>query len=199
MTQTHVNNKLTFVLVEIVSYRMTPILQLILLSAVFTVLHSLRSFNQLKLQKKISMKALESDIVSVLEDTRAKYLRLSNVVSPEAEQEAEQLKEVAEKYGVYIEVKKMMTKLRSLYVNEASDKRKAKQLKSFIDLYKGKVEIEQLLREKAGFPSQKSASPEGLAELEALNKQVEELESKLDKVTIKIPEGKSTRLERFGY
>jgi len=35
--------------------------------------------------------------------------------------------------------------------------------------------------------------------LEALNKQVEELESKLDKVTIKIPEGKSTRLERFGY
>lgn len=78
---------------------------------------------------------------------------MSNVVSPEAEQEAEQLKEVAEKYGVCIEVKKMMTKLRSLYVNEASDKRKAKQLKSFIDLYKGKVEIEQLLREKAGFPA----------------------------------------------
>lgn len=178
---------------------MTPILQLLLLSAVFTVVHSLRSLNQFKLQKKMSMKALESDIVSALEDTRAKYLRLSNVVSPEAEQEAEQLKEVAEKYGVYIEVKKMMTKLRSLYVNEASDKRKAKQLKSFIDLYKGKVEIEQLLREKAGFPSQISATAEGLAELEALNKQVEELESKLDKVTIKIPEGKSTRLERFGY
>ena len=127
---------------------MTPILQLLLLSAVFTVLHSSRSLNQLKLQKKISMKAHRECVGGHLE-----YLRLSNVVSPEAEQEAEQLKEVAEKYGVYIEVKKMMTKLRSLYVNEASDKRKAKQLKSFIDLYKGKVEIEQLLREKAGFPA----------------------------------------------
>jgi len=145
------------------------------------------------------MKALESDVVSVLEDLRAKYVRLSNVVSPEAEQEAEKLKEVADKYGLYIEVKKMMTKLRSLYVNEASDKRKAKQLKSFIDLYKGKLEIEQLLREKAGFSSQTSVTPDGLAELEALNKQVEELESKLEEATIKIPEGKSTRLERFGY
>mmetsp|Transcript_27685 Transcript_27685/g.46538 ORF Transcript_27685/g.46538 Transcript_27685/m.46538 type:complete len:183 (+) Transcript_27685:67-615(+) len=155
-----------------------------------------RSLNRLTHTRPLF--ALEPEVVEKLEEITGKYERLANVDSPESEDEASKLKETAEKYGTYLEVKKMITKVRTMYVNEASDRRKSRMLKSFIDLYKGKVEIEQILREKAGFPSSKAAEAEGLAQLAKLDAEIASLEEKLQVVAVKIPEGKSTRMERFG-
>lgn len=169
----------------------------ILVLTVNALVHTTSRLNN-RINSRITLNALGSDVTEVLNEIKSKYSRISNVVSPESEAEASKLKETVDKYDAYLEVKKMMTKLRSMYVNEASDKRKQKQLKSFIELYKGKVELEEILRIKAGFPAKPSVV-EGLPELEALTNEIQMLEKKLEEVKVRIPEGQSTRLERFGY
>eukprot|EP00601_Ochromonadales_sp_CCMP2298_P030159 CAMPEP_0173340760 /NCGR_PEP_ID=MMETSP1144-20121109/9169_1 /TAXON_ID=483371 /ORGANISM="non described non described, Strain CCMP2298" /LENGTH=166 /DNA_ID=CAMNT_0014286955 /DNA_START=67 /DNA_END=567 /DNA_ORIENTATION=+ len=144
-----------------------------------------------------ALNALEPEVLAKLDEIKGKYDRVVNVDSAEANAESAMLKEVAEKYGTYVEIKKLIIKIRTMYIDEASDARKAKQLKSFVDLYKGKVELEQILREKAGFPTIKGMA-EGLSELAALDAQLASLQAKLDKAEIKIPEGMSTRFARFG-
>ena len=70
-----------------------------------------------------------------------------------------------------MEIKKLMIKIRQMYKQEASDMRKAKQLKSFIELYKGKMELEALLKGKLGV-----AVTEGETDLEELS-QIEQLDA----------------------
>ena len=147
--------------------------------------------------RRISLSALNSEAIAKLEDIQEKFKRLSNVDSPEANEESAKLKETAEKYATYVEVKKMMTKLRLMYINEVSDRRKAKQLKSFVKLYKGNMEVEDILKSKLGIPHDKAAAAEGVAEIERWDAEIARLENQLNQVEIKLPAGTSTREERF--
>ena len=132
--------------------------------------------------------ALEKPIADQLEEIQARYKRLSNVVSTETEAEAEKLKDVVEKYETYVALKKMMIKFRSLYKNEVSPPRKEKQLNIFVNLYRGKLELEQMLRAKVGTTSKFTVpKTQELAEFEAISKQITELEKRLAAVEVKIP------------
>ena len=133
-----------------------------------------------------------------LEEIESKYKRLANLDTPEADAERETLKEVAEKYGTYKEVKVLMGKLRMMWKNEASESRKDRQLKSFTDLYRGQLELAEILKEKLGLPFENEVAtiPE-LEEVTAAQAKVSELKKELERVTYKIPEGMSTRDERF--
>ena len=136
------------------------------------------------------------------------------------------MQDIVEKYGTYREIKNMMGRLRQMWRSEASENRKARQLKSFVELYKGRMQIEDLLKEKLGMSTRKSA--ETIKELEDIEKwdkvtwpaspsplppssssypprplsflqEIAALEAKLEQVKLVIPEGMSTRMERFGY
>ena len=143
--------------------------------------------------------ALDESTLKKLDEMKQKYDRLTPVDSPEADAERAQMKEVVEKYVTYKEVKLMMVKLRSMWRTEASERRKAKQLKSFVDLYKGKLEIEEILKEKLGLPSKKEIDShiEALDEVAAMDANIAKLQEQLKKVEMVIPAGKSTREERF--
>ena len=65
----------------------------------------------------------------------------------------------------------------------------------------GKVELEEVLKEKLGLPfSTETAEkiPE-LNTLMSLDTKISQLESTLSQVELKMPEGKSTREERFSF
>lgn len=144
------------------------------------------------------LRSLDVTTIGILEEMKNKYNRLINVVSPEAEEEIAKIKETVEKYSTYLEVKKLMTKLRSMYKNEASERRKEKQLKSFIDLYKGKLQIEEILKEKLGLEAKKGEIiPDDLVEFQKLEAEIAALEGKLQVTELVLPEGKSTRDARF--
>lgn len=145
-----------------------------------------------------ALNALDDATIAKLDDLKGKYDRLSAVVSPEAEAERAGIQEVVEKYATYKEVKLMMVKLRSMWRTEASERRRAKQLKSFMDLYKGRIEIEELIKEKLGLPFTKEVNHvEGLDEVNKLDAEIQALQAKLKKVEMILPTGKSTREERF--
>jgi hypothetical protein len=145
-----------------------------------------------------SLNALDDSALKTLDGMKAKYDRLSAVDSPEADAERSQMQEVVEKYSTYKEVKLMMIKLRSMWRSEASERRRAKQLKSFMDLYKGRVEIEEILKEKIGLPSSKDVTKvEALDEVLKIDAEIEALQQKLKQVEMIIPTGMSTREERF--
>jgi len=146
------------------------------------------------------LKSLPGDVISKLDDMLDKYNRLNNVVSEESEKEKTQIQPIAEKYSAYKDVTKLMSRLKKMIKTEASETRKAKQLKNFIALLKGKQEIEEVLKEKMGLPSSKIPSP--LPELEAYLKaeaEINVLEKQLQSVEFVLPQGYlSTREERFG-
>jgi hypothetical protein len=143
--------------------------------------------------------SLEKSSIQVLEEISGKYSRLVNVDSPEANAEVESLKETVEKYKTFIEVKKLMVKIRSMYKNEVSETRRAKQLKSFIDLYKGKLQLEEILKQKIGLPFSKAtdATPLALQTLYKLDSEIALLEGNLETVSLQLPSGKRTSDERF--
>lgn len=144
------------------------------------------------------LRSLDETAIGTLEEMKSRYDRLINVVSPEAEAEVLKLKETVEKYATYVEVKKLMNKVKSMYKNEASERRKEKQLKSFIDLYKGRLQIEEILKEKIGLPYSKTEIiPADLVEFRKIDSEISALEEKLQNVKLVLPEGKSTREERF--
>jgi predicted S18 family serine protease len=145
-----------------------------------------------------ALRALDKSTVNKLEDISEKYGRLANVDSAEADAEREKLQAVAEKYATYKEVKTLMGKLRMMYRSEASESRKERQLKSFTELYNGQLELEEVLKEKLGLPF--NAEVTHVPELEAVkatSAKVSELKSELERVTFNIPQGMSTRDERF--
>lgn len=142
--------------------------------------------------------ALSEDMITKLEDMKEKYTRLGNTATPEADAERAGMEDLMDKYSTYKEIRKLMKKLGNILRNEASERRKAKQLKSFVELYKGRLEIEEILKEKMGVASQKQA--QSIPELEEVLKwdaEIKALEKKLEEVQIVLPQGMSTRDERF--
>ena len=128
----------------------------------------------------------------------ARYSRLSNVVSDDAAAQKNQIQDTVEKFTTYKDIKKLMGKLQNIWKNEASENRRAKQLKNYVDLFKGRLEIEEILKEKLGLPFSKDAPK--IKELEDVLKWDQELQSlnkKLTEVEMKMPSGMSTRDERF--
>jgi hypothetical protein len=150
--------------------------------------------------RALSLKSLDVDTIQKLDEMRGKFDRLSLVVSPESQTEMSLIQDVVEKYATYREIKAMMTKLRSIWRSEASERRRAKQLKSFTELYRGKLEIEEVIKEKLGLPSRKEIDEiKELGDVQKWDTEIAALEKKLSEVAMVIPEGMSTRLERFGY
>ena len=155
-------------------------------------------FAQVGTRSVSKLYSLDSSTLAKLEEVSEKFARLSNVDSPEADAEKANIQELAEKYNTYKEVKTLMGKLRVMWRSEASESRKARQLKSFTDLYKGKLELEEIIKGKLGLPTSDAVQPiQELADLEAASAKVAELEATLEKVTYNIPKGMSTRDERF--
>ena len=150
--------------------------------------------------RQTSRNSLDNDTIEKLEELRSKFDRLSNVVSDEASAEKATIQDTVEKYGTYREIKNMMGRLRQMWRSEASENRRTRQLKSFVELYKGRVQIEDLLKEKLGMSVRKSAEAiKELEDIEKWDKEIAALEAKLEKAKLVIPEGMSTRMERFGY
>ena len=166
----------------------------------FAFYHPLRTEAKYQSVQSTLLRSLDETNVGTLEEMKSKYERLINVVSPEAEEEAAKLKETVDKYSTYVEIKKLMSKLKSMHKNEASERRKEKQLKSFIDLYKGKLQLEEILKEKLGLQNKKGdvvVQDNLLLEFQKIDSEVADLEQKLKGVELVLPQGKSTREERF--
>lgn len=143
-----------------------------------------------------SRNSLDNDTIQKLEEMRSKFDQLA---SADADMEKSKIQDVVEKYSTYREIKGTMTRLRQMWRTEASETRRAKQLKSFVALYKGRIEVEDLLKEKMGMNVRKSMEEmKELSEIEKWDAEIAALESKLEKVKLVIPEGMSTRSERFG-
>lgn len=168
---------------------------------VLVTLAAVQSFVRLAtISSKTSLRSLDVDTIQKLDEMRGKFDKLSLVVSPESDTEKSLIQDVVEKYATYREIKAMMTKLRTIWRSEASERRRAKQLKSFTELYKGKLEIEEVIKEKLGLPSRKEIDEiKELGDVQKWDAEIAALEKKLGEVTMVIPEGMSTRLERFGY
>ena len=140
---------------------------------------------------------LDKNSVEKLEEIKNRYDNLANVETNEAIEEKAKLEDVVKKYGTYKEIKLMMGKLRTMWKTEESERRKSRQLSSFLSLYKGKVELEEALLEKIGAPSRGPQELLGLSELQKWDAEIEALEKKLAEVEIKLPEGRSTTEARF--
>ena len=178
-----------------------PVLVVLLALMAPTTAFVLRSTSVGKAQtshvRALSMN-LDDSAIARLEEMRSKYDRLKSVVSDDAEKERNQLEPVVDKYKTYVEIKILMGKIRMMYKSEASESRKERQLNSFAQLYTGKLELEELLREKLGLPAGKTQPK--IPELEAIrkmDKELADLEGKLQTVSLKIAPGMSTRDERF--
>ena len=144
--------------------------------------------------------SLPESVIQRLDELKSQYDAVSSLDDPTANAEKEKLEEIVQKYQTYKEVRWMMIKLKNMYKGEASEQRKSRQLKSFIDLFKGRLELEEIIKEKLGLPYNKTI-PEikELLELAKIDEQIVSLKSQLQAVEVKLPEGKSTREERFGY
>lgn len=149
---------------------------------------------------QLSMMSMDGLAISKLDEMKTKYDRLAAVVSPEAEAERASLADVVEKYSTYKEIKSMMGKLRMMWKSEASERRREKQLNSFIKLNEGKIELEEILKQKLGIPSLKMITKDkALEDLARYDAEIAELEKKVDSVSVKMTPGSSTREQRFGY
>jgi hypothetical protein len=140
---------------------------------------------------------LDAGAITKLEEMKSTYDRLSNVVSPEAEAEMKSMQELVEKYTTLKEIKTMLGKLRTMWRSEASERRRSKQLSSFMQLYKGRIEIETLIAQKLDVSVDESKVA-SLDEVIKLDAEISELEAALKKEEITLPEGMSTREARFG-
>ncbi|RYH15445.1 hypothetical protein EON65_31745 [archaeon] len=129
--------------------------------------------------RSTSLHALDKKVVERLDFMKDTYNKVINVVSGEAETEASNLKDAVEKYNKYLEVMTMMAKLRAAYKDESLEQRKARQLKSFLGLYRGKVELENQLLEKLGLPANQSVNTPEMQKFMMLEEEVKSLEAKL--------------------
>lgn len=145
------------------------------------------------------LNALDKSTIDELEAMTSKFTNLSNVDSPESDAEAAKLKEMVEKYKTYGEVNKLMTKIRNMYVQEVSESRKDKQIKSFMSLCQGKRELEELIQSKLGKKEIVSGVDSEIAEVATWDAKIAEMEEKLKSTEMVMPGGQSTRAERFDH
>ena len=80
----------------------------------FVVLSSCFQYNQRvvinkSLTKSTNLKALSNDVITQLDEMKAKYERLNNVDSAEATEEMKKIEEIVQKYKSYKEVRIMMS------------------------------------------------------------------------------------------
>ena len=180
--------------------------QVILLASVYNVLNafafnfgSFRTSSTVGNRQMTPLAALDNEVITKLETMKAKYDSLASVDSAEAVAEKAELEDVVQKYSTYKEIKLMMGKLRTMWRTEESERRRTRQLNSFVSLAKGKNEIEGILKEKLGYgPANANIEVAGYSTVQKLDAEILELEKKLSEVEIKLPEGMSTREERFG-
>lgn len=179
---------------------MQAIIAAVLLIAILSPLASsfaIRSVSRLVSHQPLRM-TLDTSMIDKLDEMRSKYNRLKNVISDEAEKERSLIAPTVEKYQTYVDIKILMGKIRMMWKSEASQTRKERQLASFAQLYSGKLELEEVLKEKLGLPFTKG--PPKIPEMEQIRKMDQDLEAlkaKLDSVKMEIPQGMSTREERF--
>mmetsp|Transcript_17262 Transcript_17262/g.15572 ORF Transcript_17262/g.15572 Transcript_17262/m.15572 type:complete len:178 (-) Transcript_17262:106-639(-) len=148
--------------------------------------------------KSVRLYSLPPEAIVKLDEYKGKYDRLINVDSPEADSERAQLEDIVTKYNTYREVKLMMNKLKGMVKSEASDRRKERQFKSFLDLFRGKIELEEVLKEKLGLPFTKTPKAvEELNKLNQLNAEINSLKEKLESKSVKLAPGSSTRDARI--
>ena len=141
-----------------------------------------------------SLNVLDNDTICKLEEMRTKYMNMADDAPEKAS-----LKDTVEKYTTYRETKAMMGRLRQMWRTEASERRRARQLKSFTELYDARLDVEAILKERLGAKAAKSDEMKAMLDAIAkCDKQIAELETKYEKVKIVIPEGMSTRKERYG-
>lgn len=145
------------------------------------------------------LKALPKEALDQLNDIRDKYNRLVNVDSPEANEEVKKLEDIVQKFNSYREIKSLLSKFKMMLKMEVSENRKEKQLASLISLYKGRVELEEALKEKLGLPYDKNPPVfPSILELQKLDNEISKIQEELNAKEIKIPAGKRTMEERFG-
>jgi hypothetical protein len=146
----------------------------------------------------VQLHEMTSETIQKLNDMEVKYDRLMNNASPEADAQVANMKDLVERYKTYKEVTRMMSKLRTMWFSEASDKRKAKIEKSFIELFRGKAQVEETLKEKLGLPYIKTTPtiPE-IDQLERIDKEISDLSAAYESKKLTLPSGKSTREQRF--
>ena len=144
----------------------------------------------------VALKAFDGSTIAKLEDIQEKYKRLANLDSADADAERDSLAEIAEKYGTYKE-EDPDGQASDDVESEASESRKARQLKSFTDLYKGQLSWKSFSRRSWGSSSRRSSHIPELDAVTTAEARVAELERELERVTYRIPEGMSTRDERF--
>eukprot|EP00607_Mallomonas_marina_P005968 CAMPEP_0182427496 /NCGR_PEP_ID=MMETSP1167-20130531/17894_1 /TAXON_ID=2988 /ORGANISM="Mallomonas Sp, Strain CCMP3275" /LENGTH=162 /DNA_ID=CAMNT_0024609783 /DNA_START=108 /DNA_END=596 /DNA_ORIENTATION=- len=141
---------------------------------------------------------LDSAAIEKLDSLKMKYDALSSQTSPEAQEEKALIDDIIQKYSTYKEIKLMMNKLRKMWRTEESDRRRSRQLNSFISLYKGRREVEVALKEKLGISEGGAEDAlEVLNEVEKMDAEIAALEKQLDEIEVKLPKGMSTREERF--
>lgn len=182
---------------------MISLVRLIVLLCVFVVSNSfmLSGSKMLHNSRAAVRMALDENSIQKLDAIRAKYDNLAAIVSPEADAEKAAIADVAEKYATYREIRAMMAKLKTMWRSEASERRRSKQLKSFVQLFEGRLQLEEALKEKLGLPYQKTVPKnQALEAVRKLEAEVAQLESKLETVSQKtqLKAGASTREARFG-
>lgn len=147
----------------------------------------------------LALRALDSSVIAQLDDMKARYNRLLTVVSDESEAEAKKLKGVVDTYNLYKEMDDMLVRLKVLYTSENTERRREKQTKSIVEAVTSKAELEELLKEKLGLPfSKQPVLPAEVSVIQQTTAKITNLQSELEKITVKIPEGKSTAAARFG-
>ena len=171
-------------------------LLLVSMVAIYGFQYSIQK-NSFRTCQSVVMK-LDNNAIQQLEELDSKYTRLSNVVSPESENEKAKIEEIVTKYKLYKEVDIMMKKIKTMWKTEVSDRRRDRQVKSFSELFRGKLEIEEVLKQKLGLPSSNTIPiiPE-VSAVEKIDQEIAALKNKLENVKFVLPEGKSTREERF--
>jgi hypothetical protein len=127
-----------------------------------------------------SIKALEASTVQKLEEINQRYKRLSNVASEETDQQAAELQDIVEAYNGYKEIKNLIEKTKLLYENEIIEAKKEDHLQTIIELFKNKLESEELLKELLGETFEEEVKlPPIVQELEKMNQDIRELEKKV--------------------
>lgn len=147
----------------------------------------------------VALRALDSSVIDQLNEIKSRYNRLLTVVSDESEAEAKKLKSIVDTYYLYKEMDDMLVRLKVLYTNENTERRREKQMKSIVEAVTSKAELEELLKEELGLPfSKQPVLPAEIAVIQQTSAKISSLKSELEKITVKIPEGKSTAAARFG-
>jgi competence protein ComGF len=116
----------------IVAFVLIACLLIIFPTAAFT-LHSLTDIHHRTSTISLKLYTLPENAVELLESMKVAAASQQDTAL------SAKLEDSIQKYATYKEVKLMLNKLRNMWKNEASPRRRDRQFKSFLQLYRGKV------------------------------------------------------------